>query len=162
MREFSGLARAGTGCLASPGPVVAKSRHKRSRSEAAAVLVRGSGLRWERPVLVIIVMAIFVLFSFLSWLGYLSFCRFLVRQTKNSACLPDAAIAAKAFRAAAPAAVARMAGRHAHSRHLQVGSPREHAGDSRQPGPPHPPQTLPPPWTSRGELFAMRTARKMI
>jgi hypothetical protein len=50
-----------------------------------------------------------VAFGAVRCLAYLSFCRFLVRQTKNSASLRDAAIAAKAFRAAAAAAVAQMA-----------------------------------------------------
>jgi hypothetical protein len=44
----------------------------------------------------------------LSWLAYLRFCRWLVSQSKDPSSLRHAAVAAKAFRGAAPAAVAQV------------------------------------------------------
>jgi hypothetical protein len=46
--------------------------------------------------------------SLLNWLAYLRSCRWLVNQNKDPSCLHDAAVAAQAFRAAAPAAVAEV------------------------------------------------------
>ena len=43
-----------------------------------------------------------------AWLAYLLFCRWLVKQTHNAEDLKHAANAARAFRGAAPAAIAQV------------------------------------------------------
>ena len=68
----------------------------------------GSGRRGQAgasPVVELGVAAIVVVavVPLLSWLAYLRFCRWLVSQSKDPSCLHDAAVAAKAFRASAPA-----------------------------------------------------------
>jgi hypothetical protein len=44
----------------------------------------------------------------LAWLAYLRFCRFVVTHTNSSASLKAAAVAARAFRSAAPAVIAEI------------------------------------------------------
>jgi hypothetical protein len=56
-------------------------------------------------------MAILAVTSLAGWIAYLLFCKFLVKHTNDSTSLRDAAVAAKAFRAAAPAAIAQAAAR---------------------------------------------------
>jgi hypothetical protein len=66
-------------------------------------------------VVVVAIAAVFAVSSLCSWIAYLMFCRWLVEQSKDSSSLRDAAIAAKAFRAAAPAAIARSVAKLASS-----------------------------------------------
>jgi hypothetical protein len=47
----------------------------------------------------------------LAWVCYLLFCLFLVKYTKTSSSLKDAAVAARAFRAPGPGVVAQMVAR---------------------------------------------------
>jgi hypothetical protein len=72
---------------------------------------RESGSRWECIVVLIPVTAILAVTSLASWIAYLVFCKFLVTHTNDSTSLRDAAVAAKAFRAAAPAAIAQAVAR---------------------------------------------------
>jgi hypothetical protein len=62
-------------------------------------------------IVAIIMAAILAGASLLAWIAYLHFCRFLVKFTNSSASLRDAAVAAKVFRAAGPAAMAKVIGR---------------------------------------------------
>jgi hypothetical protein len=64
--------------------------------------------RWERMMVAVAAMAILAVTSLTGWIVYLRFCRFLVSHTNDSSSLRDAAIAAKAFRGAAPSAVAQV------------------------------------------------------
>lgn len=66
---------------------------------------------WERLVAVLISAIVLGGLSFLSWIAYLIFCAFLVRRTGDAASLRHAATAARAFRAAAPAALAQAVAR---------------------------------------------------
>jgi hypothetical protein len=55
---------------------------------------------------ILIVLGVISVTSLAAWLAYLSFCRWLVGQTRNAEDLKHAATAARAFRGAAPAAIA--------------------------------------------------------
>jgi hypothetical protein len=48
----------------------------------------------------VIALAVPSVMALLGWIWYLNFCRFLVKRTNSSASLRDAAIAAKAYKAA--------------------------------------------------------------
>jgi NADH:ubiquinone oxidoreductase subunit 2 (subunit N) len=53
-----------------------------------------------------LVAAIFAVTSLLGWVYYLRFCKWLVHYSRDSSSLRDAALVARAFRAAVPMAVA--------------------------------------------------------
>lgn len=74
-------------------------------------LGRETGSQWVGDVVAVVLVAVLAVTSLLAWIAYLRFCRFLVKYTKGSSCLKDAAVAARAFRAAGPAAVAQAAAR---------------------------------------------------
>lgn len=61
---------------------------------------------WECVVIVIVLAAIVAVTSLLAWLAYLLFCYRPVIRTSDSASLKHAAVAARTFRSAAPAAIA--------------------------------------------------------
>jgi hypothetical protein len=62
----------------------------------------------ERVMAILFVLGVIMLTPLAAWVAYLVFCRWLVKETHNAEDLRHAANAAKAFRGAAPAAIAQV------------------------------------------------------
>jgi hypothetical protein len=65
----------------------------------------------ECLVVVLVVAIVVAVIPLLAWIAYLLFCCFLVNKTNDPASLKHAAVAARAFRGAAPAALAQALGK---------------------------------------------------
>lgn len=76
------------------------------RPACSGLITREIGPGWSVRVVILAVAAVFAASSMFSWVAYLLFCRWLVGQSRDPSSLREAAVAARAFRGAAPAAIA--------------------------------------------------------